>query len=223
MSRQAYISTALAASLVAFGASASAQYVQPGGAPYGQPVYGQPVYGAQPPPAPAYGATAPAVVAPPAPSRGRFSVGRFFLESLVGGVIGAGAGYGVLRLACGSDVCLGGALGALGTNIAVTPLAVWLLGMATGGEGSVGSAYLGGAIGLGAGGAGYAVSPGLSLAIGMTIMPFTSALLYELNSNGQAVAREHQQGVVVQSLRLSPLGGPGASLAGLSLDVGGRF
>lgn len=214
MNSNVFASTVLAASLVAFGARASAQDLQPE-AIAGQPFYGQPVVPAVQP--------VPAAAPPAAPHRGRFSVGRFFLESLVGGAIGAAAGYGVFRLACGNDLCLGGALGALGTNVVLTPLAVWTLGRVTGGEGSIGSAYLGGAIGLGAGGAGMAVSPGVSLAIGTALMPFTAALAYELNSNGQANAQEQAQGVRVQAVNVTPLAAPGTQLAGLSIDVSGRF
>lgn len=226
--RKTLASASLLATL-AIPASALAQY--PVGA-YGQPVYAQPVngpmvYGQVIAPTP--GAPMPPVATlPPQPvavvrSRARFNIGRFFLESIVGGLAGAGAGYGVLRVSCGERICLGGAIGGLLTNVAVTPVAVWLLGMATGGEGNIGSAYYGAAIGVGAGGAGFAVDPGVALAIGTTLMPFTSALLYEFNSNARAQEQENAQGVRVQSLQVSPLGSPSGALAGLSLDVGGRF
>lgn len=151
----------------------------------------------------------------------KFSIGRFFLESLVASVVGSAGAYGTYKLICGQEVCLG-ALAGLGVNVVVTPLTVWGLGKAAGGGGSLGAAYLGGAIGLGAGSAMTTVDPVVALGVGTLLMPFTSALAYEASSNRRA----HEEMARARSPALAAAFAPVYSakgITGASLNLAGKF
>jgi hypothetical protein len=155
------------------------------------------------------------------PKRARFSVGRFFLESLVGGLAGSLAAYGTYSSICDKNPCLGGALAGLGADFVVTPIAVWGLGELTGGDGSLSYTFLGAAVAFSGASAGTQ-DPLLPLTIGIILMPFTSALMYELSSHIKASA---QLGPVA-SIRpqIAPLFTPrGGALAGGTAGLGGVF
>jgi hypothetical protein len=142
---------------------------------------------------------------PPPPqtpeNRGHFSGKRFIVNALAGTVIGGAAGYGVYRAAGGDS--LGAAFAGLGANVVVTPLAVYGIGRAMDGEGTVGSAYYGALTGLSAPGT-YAAQGDqymVCLAIGVAIMPITSALFYEASSN----LRSRTAATVVGGLSVAPV------------------
>jgi hypothetical protein len=152
--------------------------------------------------------------------RAKFSAGRFFLESLGSAVVGSLAAYGTFKAACGDQPCLGGGLEALGVNVVVTPITVWGLGMASGGDGGLGWAFLGGLVAF----SGYTAGttdPTLPLVIGVVLMPFTSALLYEVSSNTNARRLLGPQGSFAPTL--SPLYGPSNGVVGATGGVQGRF
>jgi hypothetical protein len=154
-------------------------------------------------------------------NRQRFSVGRFFLESLVGGAVGSAAAYGVYRAACGDEACVGGLAG-LAANFAVTPLAVWGLGRATGGRGSLGRTYMGGVLALGAGASVTMLSPVAALGFGSLLMPFACAGVFEGSSHVAAKEELARRGAHV-SLRPSVMPLDGARGVSASLLVSGQF
>jgi hypothetical protein len=152
--------------------------------------------------------------------RAKFSVGRFFLESLGSAVVGSLAAYGTFKAACGDQPCLGGSLESLGVNVVVTPLTVWGLGEATGGDGGLGWAFVGGLAAF----SGYTTGttdPTLPLVIGVVLMPFTSALLYEVSSNANAQRVLGPNALVFPSL--SPVVGANNAPVGAMGGLGGRF
>jgi hypothetical protein len=155
-------------------------------------------------------------------STARFHFGRYLLEALGGGLAGGLAGYVVYQAMC-DQVCLGGVLGGLGANVAVTPLATWAIGNALGGRGSLGYTYVGGLSGFAALGA-PGIPPGVTLLVGMTVMPFASAALYEITSNVVGI-QEESSGGVVASLRpgISPLANASGGLGGALLSIDGQF
>lgn len=163
-----------AASFLALGSNAFADEVLPASteAPLAPPTAGPGDALSPPPPAPRVG-------------RGRFSGGRFVVEMLGSAALGTLAGYGLFR-ATGGDGAGPAALG-LTTEIAVTPLVVYGIGRGMGGGGSLGSTYYGALIGLAAPGTSAAATDNwnVTMAIGLTLMPVTSALFYELSSNAR--------------------------------------
>jgi hypothetical protein len=194
------------------------------------PTLPPPVAAVQPPPVAQPPAPPPALRLPPvAPDRderlatarrARFSVGRFFLESLGSAVVGSLAAYGTFKAACGSQACLGGSFEALGANIVVTPLTVWGLGQATGGDGGLGWAFLGGLVAF----SGYTTGttdPTLPLVIGVVLMPFTSALIYEVSSD--ASARRALGPAAAFTPNFAPLIGPSSTVVGATAGLSGRF
>jgi hypothetical protein len=160
--------------------------------------------------------------------RARFSGKRFVVESLGGGLAGGLASYAVFRALCPEGGCMGGAIAAMTANMAVTPLGVWGIGKAMGGQGSLLSSYYGLAV------AGVALhdqgSPDetpaetieridLQLTIFTIALPFASALCYEVSShlNWSRWYREHQG-----SLSVTPIGGAG-SPSGAVASMAFRF
>src|SRR5690242_18560113 len=106
---------------------------------------------------------------PQAPeNRGHFSGKRCVVNALAGAAVGTAVGYGVYRAAGGDS--LGAAFAGLGANVVVTPLSVYGIGRAMGGEGTCGSAYYGALTGLSAPGSVAANTDQyvLCLAIGVT-------------------------------------------------------
>lgn len=152
--------------------------------------------------------------------RARFSVGRFFLESLGSAVVGSLAAYGTYKATCGDPPCLGPSFGALGVNILVTPLTVFGLGAATGGDGSFGWAFLGGLVAFSGYTAGTA-NPTLPLVVGVILMPFTSALMYEISSDASA-KRALGPGAAFAPT-FAPLIGPSSNVIGGTAGLTGRF
>ncbi|WP_437985177.1 hypothetical protein [Sorangium sp. So ce117] len=156
-------------------------------------------------------------------------MGRFFVESLVGGAVGAAAGYGAYRGICDDEPCVGGALAGMGANFALTPLAVFGLGRAMGGHGGIGAAYWGEVIPFGVTSPLMASSAGLSFAIASTLMPFTSALFFELSSNGWAAEPTvlPKSGAlptpVLLNVAVSPLADRRGSLGGGTFTIVGQF
>jgi hypothetical protein len=154
--------------------------------------------------------------------RAKFNFGRFIVESLVSGAVGSGVAYGTYSATCGNTPCLGGALGALGLDIAVTPLVAWGAGELMGGDGSLGTTYLLGLAAFAGGGAGATSDDAvLALAIGMILEPFTASLGYEISSHMKAVSVLGPNGWIRP--RITPLLGSGDSLRGAALTVGGGF
>jgi hypothetical protein len=152
--------------------------------------------------------------------RAKFSAGRFFLESLGSAVVGSLAAYGTYKATCGDQPCLGGSFESLGVNMLVTPVTVWGLGEATGGDGGLGWAFVGGLLAF----SGYTAGttdPTLPLVIGVVLMPFTSALLYEVSSNNSARRVLGPNAAFVPTL--APLYGPSNAIVGASGGVQGRF
>jgi hypothetical protein len=146
---------------------------------------------------------------PPRATRGAFSGKRLVVEMLAGGVAGGLAGYAVFS-GLGGD-SFGAAMAGLGANIAVTPLVVYGTGRAMGGEGGLGSAYLGGLIAF----SGPSATPdqaAVSFAIGMTLMPITSALMYEVSSH----IRSRTAQTMVRGLSVTP--GAGGARVGLGFQ-----
>jgi hypothetical protein len=138
------------------------------------------------------------------------------LESLTGAVVGSAVAFGIYSAACDDEPCVGGAVGGLVANVAITPVAVWGVGRAVGGEGSLGATYL---LGMAAfsGGAAAPQAPLLGLIIGVTLMPFTSALGFELSSNAKA-----QTGIASVRPNVTPLY-RGEALAGATGGLVGQF
>jgi hypothetical protein len=152
--------------------------------------------------------------------RARFSVGRFFLESLGSALVGSLAAYGTFKAACGNQACLGGSLEALGVNVVVTPLTVWGIGEATGGDGGLGWAFLGGLAAF----SGYTAGttdPTLPLVIGVVLMPFTSALIYEFSSDANAHRMLGPKAMLTPTF--APLYGPSSNVVGGAAGLAGRF
>ena len=184
---------------------------------------------AVPPPPVAPATTSVPVLDPPvidrderlaAARRAKFSLGRFFLESLGSALVGSLAAYGTYKAACGNQPCIGGSLEGLGVNVLVTPVTVWGLGEVTGGDGGLGWAFLGGLVAF----SGYTAGttdPILPLVIGVVLMPFTSALMYELSSNGNAQRVLGPKAGLTPAF--APLYGVGNSVVGATGGVGGRF
>jgi hypothetical protein len=152
--------------------------------------------------------------------RAKFSVGRFFLESLGSAVIGSLAAYGTFKATCGDQPCLGGSLASLGVNVVVTPITVWGLGEATSGNGSLGWTFAGGLVAF----SGYAAGtsdPTLPLLVGVVLMPFTSALLYEVSSGANAQRMLGPGAALAPSF--APLMGPTQTPVGAMGGLNGRF
>jgi len=149
-----------------------------------------------------------------------FNVGRYFLEVLVGAAAGTLAAYGVYTLVCdgGSD-CFGAALAGLGANIAITPLAVFGVGRALGGQGGLGWTYVGGLAAFA--GAAAPDNPGLVLLIGSILMPFSSAFLFEITS-GAAASQMASGPRTTWQASVTPLISQG-ELRGAGLEVSGQF
>ena len=147
-------------------------------------------------------------------------MGRFFLESLGAGLVGSLAAYGTFAATCGGQACLGGGLAGLGVNVVVTPLTVWAIGGATGGDGGLGWTFVGGLAAF----SGYSAgtdNPTLPLVIGVVLMPFTSALLYEMSS--EANSKRALRGGATLVPTVTPLYGQSNTLIGAVGGVGGRF
>jgi hypothetical protein len=142
-------------------------------------------------------------------SRAHFSSKRLVVEILGGELVGGLTTALTFRGMCDGTDCFGSAMLAFGADAAVTPLAVWGLGKAMGGEGSLGYAYIGGSLAL----APFGVtgspdeSPGdalsrleIEVAISSILLAPCSALAYEATSQLQW-SREHAVTVGFQPLR----------------------
>jgi hypothetical protein len=141
----------------------------------------------------ARGASAqPQAEAPPPNDRAHFSGGRMVVEILAGALVGSLAGYGTYESLCDGDGCFGASLAGAGVNFAITPLAVWGVGRAMGGEGTLGMSYLGASIALTP--LSMPGSPdetpsdtlnrvGVEFAISTLLLPVTSALMFEVSSH----------------------------------------
>lgn len=128
-------------------------------------------------------------VEPPAANeKARFSGGRFVLELFGSAAAGSLSGYLTYSGICGDNVCLGGALAGMGVNMVVTPLTVYGIGSLMGGEGSLGTTFLGSLLPFSVTAAISSQAPGLALGIGFALMPVTGSLFYELSSNSKASA-----------------------------------
>src|ERR1700742_4895551 len=86
--------------------------------------------------------------AQPQDDHARFSGKRLALE-IIGGELTVALVTGLtFNGLCNGNDCLGSAIAAFGANLAVTPLSVWGIGAAMGGEGSLGYSYLGASLAL---------------------------------------------------------------------------
>ncbi len=145
----------------------------------------------------------PANARPSADDHARFSTTRFAAEVLGGELVGALATGLTFNGLCDGRDCLGSAIAAFGANLAVTPLAVWGIGQAMGGEGSLGYSYLGASVALTPFSVTGSVdeSPNDALArvtveawVSSILLAPCSALLYEATSHAKW-SREHGPGV----------------------------
>jgi hypothetical protein len=152
-------------------------------------------------------------------ARGSFSFGRFVVESFSSAFVGSAAALLVYKVSCGDRNCLGGTVAGLGADIAVTPLAVWSVGGAMGGEGALGWTYVGGLAAFA--GCGTKSDPTLPLVLGTILMPFTSSLLYELSSNANA-KRAPGRGALLRP-SIIPIYGQQGAVEGGGLMLSGRF
>lgn len=141
--------------------------------------------------------------------RARFSGKRLTVEILGGeltGILSTALTFNAMCSA-GSD-CLGPALLAYGVDFAITPAAVWGIGEAMGGQGSLGYAYLGGVTALAA----FSVpgspdeTPGETMSrvsieayVAAILLAPCSSLMYELTSQ-VSWAREHQVTAAVRGV-----------------------
>jgi hypothetical protein len=135
-----------------------------------------------------------------------YSGKRLLVEILGGELVGGVATALTFRGVCDGTDCFGSAMLAFGANVAVTPLAVWSIGKAMGGDGSLGYAYLGSSIALAP--FGVSGSPDetpadalsrieIEVAISSILLAPCSALAYEATSQ-LSWAREHSVTVGVQ-------------------------
>jgi hypothetical protein len=177
-------------------------------------------------------ATSPMPSAPAAPEvprspheRARFSGKRLVLEILGGELTGSIATALTFKGLCDGTDCFGSAIAAFGVNLAVTPLAVWGIGAAMGGEGSLGYTYLGASVAL----TPFSVtgsadeSPAdalsrLSIEVWMSsiLLAPCSALIYEASSHGRW-SREHAINVSLKPIR------DRENVSGVAGFVTGRF
>ncbi len=138
----------------------------------------------------------------------RFSGKRFVIETLGGEVVGALVTGLTFNVLCSGDDCLGSAFASFGMNVAVTPLAVWGIGKAMGGEGSLGYSYLGASIALAPFSVTGAADESPSDALGRVevetivssiLLAPCSALMYEMTSQ-MTWSREHALNVAVRPI-----------------------
>jgi hypothetical protein len=154
--------------------------------------------------------------------RARFSGVRLVVEIVTSAVGGVAIGYGTLKGICGKEVCLGGALAALGAEVVATPVITYGAGRLMGGRGTFTSTITGAALALTVGGALTPQDPTTGLAIGMTLMPILAPISFEASSHANA------KGDVPKAtgLRVTPFAAPlrGASgMQGVLLGVTGRL
>ncbi|MEO6772722.1 MAG: hypothetical protein ABI467_06830 [Kofleriaceae bacterium] len=148
------------------------------------------------------------VHAQPTDDHAKFSGKRLAVEILGGEVVGALVTGLTFNALCNGEDCLGSAFTAFGVNVAVTPLAVWGIGAAMGGEGSLGYSYLGASLAL----TPFSVtgSPDESPSDAVTrvaieawvssiLLAPCSALMYEATSH-VSWTREHQMNLALRTL-----------------------
>ena len=137
-----------------------------------------------------------------------WSTKRFLVETLAGEVVGGIASALTFSAACDGTDCTGSAIASFGVNIAITPLAVWGVGKAMGGAGSLGYSYLGASIALApfsvTGSADETPADALSrveieVAVSSILLAPCSALMYELTSQVRWT-RDHAVGLAVHPL-----------------------
>lgn len=131
--------------------------------------------------------------------RARLSGRRLALEIIASGAIGGVAAYETMVGTCGNEPCLGGALGGWLVDFAVTPAAVWGIGTAMGGRGTIGAAYYGALPALAPFSA-TGAPVGLQFSLAAFFLPFTSSIIYEISSTVAANnwTREHNAAVTLQ-------------------------
>lgn len=113
--------------------------------------------------------------------------GRFVVTTLLGTVLGGLCTYGADRALCRGSACLEGAVGGLGANLLVAPMAVWSLGEWMGGDGSLAGTYLFAGAGFGAAGATVAEArPRVTAGLGLVSVPLGAAVGYEFTGPGIA-------------------------------------
>ncbi len=153
--------------------------------------------------------------------KARFSFGRYLLESLGSG-IGVGLlAYGGYYAACGKDPCLGGFLVSSVVSVGVTPLGIWAIGNALGGEGDLGRTYVVGLSPFGATASGNTLSPLTLFALQVTLEPFAAAVGYEVSSNAKAKELLRSAGLVRP--RLAPWVAAGGHMDGFGLQASASF
>jgi hypothetical protein len=162
-------------------------------------------------------ATSPPLLSQPPPAemphspheRARFSGKRLVLEILGGELTGSIATALTFKGLCNGTDCFGSAIAAFGVNVAVTPLAVWGIGSAMGGEGSLGYTYLGASLALTpfsvTGSADESPADALSrisveVWMSSILLAPCSALMYEVTSHARW-SREHAVTVGVKPIR----------------------
>jgi hypothetical protein len=152
----------------------------------------------------------------------RFSGKRLALEIIGGEVVGSIVTGLTFNALCNGTDCLGSAFAAFGANVAITPLAVWGIGAAMGGEGSLGYSYLGASLALApfsvTGSADESPSDALSrieveTIVSSILLAPCSAAMYEMTSH-VAWSREHALNIAVRPLH---------GMDGAAAMISGRF
>jgi hypothetical protein len=135
---------------------------------------------------PDYAATGPAATldfSAADAERATFSGGRMTVEILSGAVGSGLASYGTLKAICGKEICLGGAIAALGVSIIAAPTITYGVGRLMGGRGTYLSTILGAGFAFMLSAPFSAANPTAGTAIGLLLIPITAPLMYEINSN----------------------------------------
>ncbi|HEY0251841.1 MAG TPA: hypothetical protein VGC41_09960 [Kofleriaceae bacterium] len=140
--------------------------------------------------------------------RAKFSGKRLTVEIIGGELTGILSTALTFNALCNGTDCLGSALSAYAVDFAITPLAVWGIGSAMGGQGSLGYSYLGGSLALTAfsvtGSPDETPSDTLSRVsieayVAAILLAPCSSLMYELTSQ-VTWAREHQVGISIRAV-----------------------
>ena len=152
--------------------------------------------------------------------RAKASAPRFIVETLASGLGGALLAYGTFKAACGNASCLGGAIGGMAVNIAISPLVAWGVGNAMGGKGSLGMTYVVGLAPFMAA-AGPGIDPLTLLGVEMALEPLCAAIGYEVSSQMAASKLLGPGGSIHPSV--TPILGRGDSVRGVASSVAVTF
>jgi hypothetical protein len=165
-------------------------------------------------------AARPAPAPPPAADAPSFSPIRFVVESLVGFLMGSAGYYGAMRAFCPEGSCTRGEVAGFGASLIATPVAVSVAGWSMGGQGTLSSAMMGEIIGFALGNGLAPLNRQVSLGIGLTLGPTTSAGLFESRENSEPT------GFMLGRIQVHPYAAPTLSPTGTlggTLGLTGQF